>query len=165
MLTTGMSMFGKMSVGVRTIERPPKRNIKIASTTIVYGCFSASLTIHIMIHPPDNLFARPAELHPKPDLMACALGSWYQESISIAELVAARRLFRIEQFPWQEFSGRTDAGCRHCPDGLWNLRGILRQTSRAPVSSSRFRNAASRPYRPRHRGRLGLRPRKRRRPA
>jgi hypothetical protein len=48
MLTTGMSMFGKMSVGVRTIERPPNRKIKIASTTIVYGCFRASLTIHIM---------------------------------------------------------------------------------------------------------------------
>src|SRR6202035_3552715 len=48
MLTTGMLMFGKMSVGVRTIARPQNRKIKIASTTIVYGCFSASRAIRIV---------------------------------------------------------------------------------------------------------------------
>src|SRR5580704_8643141 len=47
MLTTGMSMLGKMSVGVRTIASDPRSRIKIASTTMVCGCFSASLTIHI----------------------------------------------------------------------------------------------------------------------
>src|ERR1700740_463895 len=47
MLTTGMSIFGKMSVGVRTIARPPKIKIRIATTTNVYGRFSASFTIHI----------------------------------------------------------------------------------------------------------------------
>src|SRR6267143_2129252 len=62
MLTTGMSMFGKMSVGVRTIERPPNREIKIAGTIIVYGCFSASLTIHIMIHLP--LIVPPGQPEP-----------------------------------------------------------------------------------------------------
>src|SRR5580700_3339807 len=46
MVTTGMSIFGKMSVGVRTIARPPKIKIRIASTTSVYGRFSASFTIH-----------------------------------------------------------------------------------------------------------------------
>src|SRR4051812_41010557 len=51
MLTTGISMFGKISVGVRTIANAPNRKIRIASTTIVYGSFSASLTIH-MIHIP-----------------------------------------------------------------------------------------------------------------
>src|ERR1700757_4396558 len=50
MLTTGMLMSGKISVGVRTIASVPKRKIRIASTIIVYGSFSASLTIHIMIH-------------------------------------------------------------------------------------------------------------------
>src|SRR5882757_6632332 len=47
MLTTGMSIFGKMSVGVRTIARPPKTRIRIASTTKVYGRFRASFTFHM----------------------------------------------------------------------------------------------------------------------
>src|SRR6267378_8060005 len=49
MLTTGMLMFGKMSVGVRKIESVPRIKIRIASTTNVYGRLSATLTIH-MIH-------------------------------------------------------------------------------------------------------------------
>src|SRR6202795_220652 len=52
MLTTGISMFGKMSVGVRKIDSVPKSKIRIASTTNVYGRLSAILTIH-MIHVPD----------------------------------------------------------------------------------------------------------------
>src|SRR6266849_8886090 len=48
MLTTGMLMFGKMSVGVRKIESVPRIKIRIASTTNVYGRFSATLTIHII---------------------------------------------------------------------------------------------------------------------
>src|SRR5258708_24177155 len=47
MLTTGMSIFGKMSVGVRTIASPPRMKIRIANTAMVYGRLSASLTIHI----------------------------------------------------------------------------------------------------------------------
>src|SRR5712671_6376701 len=54
MLTTGISMFGKMSIGVRTIASPPSRKIRIMSTTIVCGCLSASLTIH-MIQLPNFL--------------------------------------------------------------------------------------------------------------
>src|ERR1700746_2639189 len=48
MLTTGILMFGKMSVGVRTMASDPRIRIKIAITTMVCGCFSASLTIHII---------------------------------------------------------------------------------------------------------------------
>src|SRR4030088_2729806 len=51
MLTTGISMLGKMSVGVRTMAIAPKRKMRIPSTTMVYGSFRASLTIH-MIHIP-----------------------------------------------------------------------------------------------------------------
>src|SRR5258705_12841844 len=47
MLTTGMSIFGKMSVGVRTIASAPRIKIRIANTAMVYGRLSASLTIHI----------------------------------------------------------------------------------------------------------------------
>src|SRR6267378_8054277 len=53
-LTTGISMFGKMSIGVRTIASPPSRKIRIISTTMVCGCLSASLTIH-MIQLPNFL--------------------------------------------------------------------------------------------------------------
>src|SRR5258708_2005040 len=53
MLTTGMLMFGKMSVGVRKIEIVPRIKIRIASTTNVYGRFSATLTIHI-VHAPNS---------------------------------------------------------------------------------------------------------------
>src|SRR5260370_20457976 len=48
MLTTGMLMFGKMSVGVRKMESVPRIKIRIAITTNVYGRFSATLTIHII---------------------------------------------------------------------------------------------------------------------
>jgi len=34
--------------------------------------------------------------------------------------------------------------CRHCPDGLWSLRGRFQPTSHAPLSSSRLRNAGLR---------------------
>src|SRR5260370_18575351 len=47
MLTTGMSIFGKMSVGVRTMASATRMKIRIANTAIVYGRLSASLTIHI----------------------------------------------------------------------------------------------------------------------
>ena len=45
--TTGILMFGKMSVGVRRIENTPSSVIRMASTIKVYGRLSASLTIHI----------------------------------------------------------------------------------------------------------------------
>src|ERR1700730_6011211 len=47
MLTTGMSMFGKISVGVRTIASIPIIRISIAITTKVYGRRNASRTIHM----------------------------------------------------------------------------------------------------------------------
>src|SRR6202030_291045 len=47
MLTTGMLMLGKMSVGVRTIASAPMIRIRMANTTKVYGRCNASLTIHI----------------------------------------------------------------------------------------------------------------------
>src|SRR5262245_57035203 len=47
MLTTGMLMFGKISVGVRSAASAPMIRIKIANTTNVYGRLSASRTIHI----------------------------------------------------------------------------------------------------------------------
>ena len=43
--TTGMPMFGKMSVGVRTAAVTPKMTISIAITTNVYGLLSAIRTI------------------------------------------------------------------------------------------------------------------------
>src|SRR5579859_4376913 len=48
MLTTGILMFGKISVGVRTIASDPRIRIRMAITTMVCGCFSASLTIHMI---------------------------------------------------------------------------------------------------------------------
>src|SRR5205085_2895493 len=57
MLTTGMSMLGKMSVGVRTMASAPRIKIRIANTAIVYGRLSASLTIHIKSHPSFCPFA------------------------------------------------------------------------------------------------------------
>ena len=45
--TTGILMFGKMSVGVREIANPPSSVIRMARTRKVYGRLSASLTIHI----------------------------------------------------------------------------------------------------------------------
>src|SRR5260370_40346801 len=45
--TTGMLMYGNISVGMVTIEIPPRIAIKSAITMKVYGRRSASLTIHI----------------------------------------------------------------------------------------------------------------------
>src|SRR5262252_3227714 len=42
-----MSMFGKMSVGVRAMVRGPMPRIRRARTTNVYGLFSAMRTIHM----------------------------------------------------------------------------------------------------------------------
>src|SRR6266852_9583451 len=44
---TGMSIFGKMSVGVRKITAGLSKRIRIARTTNVYGRLSANLTIHM----------------------------------------------------------------------------------------------------------------------
>src|SRR4029077_21004976 len=55
MLTTGMLILGKMSVGVRTIASAPMMRISMANTTKVYGRCNASLTIHIgfpVLHLP-----------------------------------------------------------------------------------------------------------------
>src|SRR5215475_11502593 len=49
MLTTGMLMLGKMSVGVRLIASNPITRMRIASTTNVYGRRRANLTIHIFV--------------------------------------------------------------------------------------------------------------------
>src|SRR2546426_237250 len=45
--TTGMSISGKMSVGVVTIAKTPRSTIASPMTTKVYGRRSASRTIHI----------------------------------------------------------------------------------------------------------------------
>src|SRR5450755_1407995 len=49
--TTGMLMFGKMSVCIVTIDKMPSTAIKSATTTKVYGRRRASRTIH-MAHAP-----------------------------------------------------------------------------------------------------------------
>src|ERR1700686_4467940 len=49
MLTTGMSIVGKISVGVRTIASPPMIRMRIDITTNVYGRRNASRTIHIEV--------------------------------------------------------------------------------------------------------------------
>ena len=49
MLTTGMLMFGKMSVGVQKIESTPIARVRIDITTKVYGGCDGSRTIHIAI--------------------------------------------------------------------------------------------------------------------
>src|ERR1700693_5470467 len=46
-LTTGISMFGKMSVGVRRMATGPNMSNKIDITTKVYGLRNANRTIHI----------------------------------------------------------------------------------------------------------------------
>src|SRR5882724_2218579 len=46
-LITGMSLLGKMSVGVVMIAKTPNSSIRAARTMKVYGLSSASLTIHI----------------------------------------------------------------------------------------------------------------------
>src|ERR1700757_4681013 len=51
MLTTGMSMLGKISVGVRTIANIPMIRMSMAITTNVYGRRNASRTIHIEFFP------------------------------------------------------------------------------------------------------------------
>jgi hypothetical protein len=53
-LTTGISMFGKMSVGVRRIETTPRIKSRMDATTKVYGLRSASRTIHIENGPHKN---------------------------------------------------------------------------------------------------------------
>src|SRR6185369_10492800 len=45
---TGISMLGKMSVGVRRITTGAAMRIRSARTINVYGRFSATLTIHII---------------------------------------------------------------------------------------------------------------------
>src|SRR5882762_8781732 len=59
MLTTGILMLGKMSVGVRKTESVPRSKIRIASTTNVYGRFSATLTIHMISDLQSFCPARP----------------------------------------------------------------------------------------------------------
>ena len=46
-LTTGISMSGRISVGIREIAMPPRMAISMAAATKVYGRRSASLTIHM----------------------------------------------------------------------------------------------------------------------
>src|ERR1700731_3865582 len=115
MLTTGISMLGKMSVGVRTIASVPKRKIKIPSTTMVYGSFSASLTIHI-VHIPQFRPACPDCINLRTPT-ACAWASWHRESRPSARLQAEQRQFRTEQEFLPECSCRTHDGYRHCPGG------------------------------------------------
>src|SRR5665213_772458 len=50
-VTTGISMFGKISVGIERMLKTPRIRIKSAKTTKVYGRRSASRTIHIGLLP------------------------------------------------------------------------------------------------------------------
>jgi hypothetical protein len=50
-LTTGISMIGKMSLGVVTIADIPKMNTRREATTNVYGLRRARRTIHILSFP------------------------------------------------------------------------------------------------------------------
>src|SRR5215469_620449 len=88
MLTTGMLMSGKMSVGVRKMARPPKRKTSTASTAIVYGCLNASLTIHIaQIPPADNQSAQCEALQ----LECHGLGNKPAKSLRANELASFTR--------------------------------------------------------------------------
>src|SRR5580658_1897902 len=49
---TGMSILGKMSVGVRRMTAGLNKRIRIARTTNVYGRLRASLTIHMDVSFP-----------------------------------------------------------------------------------------------------------------
>src|SRR5437899_12119229 len=60
MLITGMLIFGKISVGVRTIASPPMIRMRMAITTIVYGRRNASRTIHMGLTPKTARIARSA---------------------------------------------------------------------------------------------------------
>src|SRR5260370_37775216 len=95
MLTTGMLMFGKMSVGVRKMDSVPRFKIRIANTTNVYRRFSATLTIHI-VHP----FCL-ADSNIEIDLMSYASGSWHPRSSSTARPLGGPHLLRIEHFARQ----------------------------------------------------------------
>src|ERR1700681_3141959 len=57
-LMTGISMFGKMSVGIVTIDRSPSTAISSATTTNVYGRRRASRTIHMTV-PEATVAPRP----------------------------------------------------------------------------------------------------------
>src|SRR5882757_2196520 len=59
MLTTGMLISGKISVGVRRTTTGVRIRISSAITTNVYGLRSANATIHI-----DYSLGRPGETHP-----------------------------------------------------------------------------------------------------
>ncbi len=47
-VTTGISIFGKMSVGIDVMLKAPSSRIRNAKTAKVYGRRSASRTIHII---------------------------------------------------------------------------------------------------------------------
>ena len=52
--TTGILIFGKISVGVRMIMTGLASRISSARTIKVYGRLSATLTIHILRLPSDS---------------------------------------------------------------------------------------------------------------
>src|SRR6266436_2357601 len=57
-VTTGMSISGKISVGVFLIDATPRSKMSSAITTNVYGRRSANLTIHIRRELVDRLATR-----------------------------------------------------------------------------------------------------------
>ncbi len=59
-VTTGISIFGKMSVGVVAMDVKPRTRIRIEATMNVYGRFRASLTIHILTSPSMGSARTPA---------------------------------------------------------------------------------------------------------
>src|SRR5690349_8105983 len=89
--TTGMSMSGKMSVGVRAIVSGPMPRIRSARTTKVYGRSRATRTIH-MRHPiltqAPGIAARCVQTSP---LRAISTRHLFSFSFQLAGLIAQRR--------------------------------------------------------------------------
>src|SRR6267143_5704127 len=64
-VTTGMSISGKMSVGVFLMDATPSNKMSSAITTNVYGRRSASLTIHITPERVGRLGSRGSDAEPR----------------------------------------------------------------------------------------------------
>src|SRR5262245_49524988 len=76
--TTGILIFGKISVGVRWIITGLISRINSARTINVYGRLRATLTIHILLSPRDYLAERSAreQNRARSDLMITSLSAY-----------------------------------------------------------------------------------------
>src|SRR5258708_38278109 len=81
--STGISMFGKISVGVRMIVSGPTIRSSKASTTNVYGRRSASRTIHMERREVGGVGRKPGWLSrtsSEPGGERCANGGWVRHA-------------------------------------------------------------------------------------